>query len=336
MREEDARRALRGLVALGLKASPIVGGALVAVVLLRLNRSQGSQQQPIDDEASTGAEEVGEEVAGSDVDDPWPKHKSGSSGSQDLAEPLSTVVLDETLPIGAHDLWRLVMGEPDFQSSVRELNKQRDSKIGRWHLTKDGGAVRRVKYITPVKKQMIGPKEAQCIESYRCTGHPDSGWQVDVTVQTPKVPYGDAFHSHLRWQARSIDGKRTQLKISCEVVFTGTCMVKGVVKRASMEGMKESYTKYRVHLLERLKVDSVGGRSEQANQGNGGRQAGQLLLLLLLGALITIAYLAVTEKQDGDRNMAAAALAVLRRSAVKARLTAAAGLHRTAAMVAPT
>jgi hypothetical protein len=58
MREEDARRALRGLGALGLKASPIVGGALVAVVLLRLNRSQGSQQQPIDDEASTGAEEV--------------------------------------------------------------------------------------------------------------------------------------------------------------------------------------------------------------------------------------------------------------------------------------
>lgn len=47
--------------------------------------------------------------------------------------------------------------------------------------------MRRVKYITPVKKQMIGPKEAQCIESYRCTGHPDSGWQVDVTVQTPKV-----------------------------------------------------------------------------------------------------------------------------------------------------
>lgn len=57
------------------------------------------------------------------------------------------------------------------------------------------------------------------------------------------------------------------------------------------QGMKESYTKYRVHLLERLKVDSAGGRSEQANQGNGGRQAGQLLLLLLLGALITIAYL---------------------------------------------
>lgn len=45
-------------------------------------------------------------------------------------------MLDETLPIGAHDLWRLVMGEPDFQSSVRELNKQRDSKTGRWHLTK--------------------------------------------------------------------------------------------------------------------------------------------------------------------------------------------------------
>ena len=82
--------------------------------------------------------QVGEEAAGRDIDDPWPaksKRKQGSGGAKDLAEPLSTVVLDETLPIGAHDLWRLVMADPEFQSSVHKLNKHREAKFGRWHLT---------------------------------------------------------------------------------------------------------------------------------------------------------------------------------------------------------
>lgn len=51
----------------------------------------------------------------------------------------------------------------------------------------DGVAERRVRYITSFKKQMIGPKEAQCIETYHCSGQPDAGWQVDVRVRTPKV-----------------------------------------------------------------------------------------------------------------------------------------------------
>ncbi|EIE19795.1 hypothetical protein COCSUDRAFT_44606 [Coccomyxa subellipsoidea C-169] len=344
---------MRGLLALGLGASPIVGGAVAAVIVLKLRKRRRNRQQGIDDDGNAGADEVGEEAAERDIDDPWPsqsKQRSGSRATEDLAEPLSTVVLDETLPIGEHDLWRLVMADPEFQSSVQKLNKHRELKVGRWHMTKDGGAERRVKYITSFKKQMIGPKEAQCIETHSCTMHPGSGWQVDVTVQTPKVPYGNTFHSHLRWLARSIDGKRTQLKISCEVVFTGTCLVKGVVKRASMEGMKESYAKYRVHLLEHLKVDSAGGGAAEPKQGNGGRQAGRLLLLLLLGALLTIAYFAITGKLEGGRDTAAhalqqgrtllaAAAAGLRQRTAGAQVTAAAGLHalrhQTAAIVAP-
>ncbi len=53
----------------------------------------------------------------------------------------------------------------------------------------DGGAERRIMYITPIKKQLVGPKEAQCREIHHCTGPPDSNWQVDVRVQTPKVSF---------------------------------------------------------------------------------------------------------------------------------------------------
>ncbi|BDA46845.1 probable membrane-anchored lipid-binding protein YSP2 at C-terminar half [Coccomyxa sp. Obi] len=341
MHEEERRRVTRGLIALGLGASPFVGGAVVFAVLWRLRRKQKHPHQPSPDEADLEGDEVGEEAAKSDIDDPWPaasKRKPGSSrGQEDEVEHLSTVLLDETLPVGARDLWRLVMADPEFFDSVQKLNKHRATKQGRWKLTKDGGAERRVMYITPIKKQLVGPKEAQCRETHHCTGPPDSSWQVDVRVQTPKVPYGNSFHSHLRWAARSIDDKHTHLKITCQVVFTGSCMMKGVVKKASIEGMKESYTKYRAHLLQRLKVGGVAPpRAEQ--QGNGGRQAQQLLLLLLLGALLIITYLALAEKQDGERNMAAhvlhrgralaaAAFAGLRRSAAGAAAAAAASLQ---------
>lgn len=84
---------------------------------------------------------MGEEAAKEDIDDPWPKQKAGSSkGGEDLPEPLSTPLLDETLPISARDLWRLVMADPEFLSSVQELNKHREPKIGRWQLTKGARA----------------------------------------------------------------------------------------------------------------------------------------------------------------------------------------------------
>lgn len=51
----------------------------------------------------------------------------------------------------------------------------------------DGGAERRVKYITSFKKQMIGPSEALCIEMYKCPRQPDQAWVVDVQAQTPEV-----------------------------------------------------------------------------------------------------------------------------------------------------
>ncbi len=55
--------------------------------------------------------------------------------------------------------------------------------------------------------------------------------------------------------------------------------------------MKESYSKYRVHLLQRLKVGDGVAPPRAKQQGNGGRQAQQLLLLLLLGAVLIITYL---------------------------------------------
>ena len=89
--------------------------------------------------------QVGEEAQLGKVDDPWAssghsgkasKHADGDTDAAELPEPLPTTLLDETLPITPRDLWRLVMGDPDFFRSVADMKKNRDLKIGRWRLSK--------------------------------------------------------------------------------------------------------------------------------------------------------------------------------------------------------
>ena len=53
-----------------------------------------------------------------------------------MAEPLPTILLEETLPVTPPELWLLVMGNSDFLKSVSKIKKNRDLKIGRWRLSK--------------------------------------------------------------------------------------------------------------------------------------------------------------------------------------------------------
>ena len=50
-------------------------------------------------------------------------------------------------------------------------------------------AERKISYITPFKKQIVGPKEAKAIEVYESTGVPHQGFVVDVKVYTPEVSH---------------------------------------------------------------------------------------------------------------------------------------------------
>lgn len=41
--------------------------------------------------------------------------------------------------------------------------------------------------MTPIKKQIVGPREARAIEVYESKGVPHQGFAVDVKVYTPEV-----------------------------------------------------------------------------------------------------------------------------------------------------
>lgn len=91
---------------------------------------------------SSSPSQVGEEAKLGNVEDPWAsagkptKASNGSKETAELPEPLPIILLDETLPITPRELWKLVMGTPDFLKSVSESRKNRDLKIGRWRLSK--------------------------------------------------------------------------------------------------------------------------------------------------------------------------------------------------------
>ncbi len=57
-----------------------------------------------------------------------------------------------------------------------------------FHIASAGDiAERKVSYITPFKKQIVGPKEAKAIEVYESRVDPHQGFAVDVKVHTPEV-----------------------------------------------------------------------------------------------------------------------------------------------------
>ena len=44
-----------------------------------------------------------------------------------------------------------------------------------------------MRYVKPIKRQLIGPDRALCVERHESSGPPDAGFVVDVRVRTPEV-----------------------------------------------------------------------------------------------------------------------------------------------------
>ncbi len=112
---------------------------LVSASISHYNRLSGEMQRTIS--ISTFVQ-VGDEANVGDIDDPWGlsgktfKAPKGGQEAAELPEPLSTILLDEVLPVTPPELWLLVMGNSDFMKTISKLKKNRDLRIGRWRLSK--------------------------------------------------------------------------------------------------------------------------------------------------------------------------------------------------------
>lgn len=166
-------------------------------------------------------------------------------------QPLSTLFLEQEVELDARTLWLAAMTHSTFTHDFHRDRKLRDIKMGHWHM-EGKELVRRLEYVTPVKKNKLGPKEAWCIEKEVCTTRGLAGFVVLEEAYTPRLPYGGSFHCKTLWVATRVSSKRTKLQISGEVVFTRGCLFKGMITRMSLDGMSDSYAAYKEHLISQV------------------------------------------------------------------------------------
>lgn len=114
-------------------------------------------------------------------------------------------------------------------------------------------------------------KTTPCRETWHCYQRSDTGFLATAVVRTPRVPFGERFHTELTWAAvredsscssssTSTSPSTTRLRITGRVVFERAIPVPGlkaVLTRAVSEGLRESYGEYR-----RLLLDEVGDTTE--------------------------------------------------------------------------
>eukprot|EP00884_Botryococcus_braunii_P008517 jgi/Botrbrau1/17667/Bobra.0166s0093.1 len=255
-RLNDARGApvtIPAAIALG-SVSVLVAAGYVWAKRRRSGRQTTSPVQPNAPVASTPAgPAVGiQDLVG--IPDPWMTQPDGDhSGQGDLLpiqatafSPLSVPLLDLFLPMSVREAWHALFVDQHFQSGFLMQRQHQDLQAGPW-LLQDNRASRRVRYVSPVKKNMLGPRSALCLEEWMCGVRSGAAFVADCRVFNPKVPYGKSFHSQLRWAAVATGQTITRLQVSADVVFTSHIHVPGVsslIRSATREGMREHYAEY--------------------------------------------------------------------------------------------
>jgi transposase-like protein len=167
------------------------------------------------------------------------------------------LLLDESVPLTPKQLWRLVY-DLNFIQQFHSLRRNREVGIGCWQKTGEREFTKSAHYITPVKKNVIGPSEAYTEEEYRCERRGESGFAVTVCAYNRKVPYGGSFHVELFWTAARVSPTHTRLQVVGRFVPEKRMLgVAGIIKKATNEGLKETYDAFREHLWSTIRSGGV-------------------------------------------------------------------------------
>ncbi|KAK9865652.1 hypothetical protein WJX84_009450 [Apatococcus fuscideae] len=165
-----------------------------------------------------------------------------SSGRLPTPDPLELLLYEEVVPLSVAEVWAWTqrpLGRVAVELHIRKRNKP--VSASGWHTSGDGKLQKSTEYITPLKKVSFGPAEALCCEQKTLQHRGPSGFLVSVAVHTPKVPYGDAFHTRLQIWASQHAAGQTRLRISGDMCFTRKLMLGRIIKSSTFEGMRTTY-----------------------------------------------------------------------------------------------
>ena len=192
----------------------------------------------------------------------------------------AVVLLDESLPLSVRAAWRETLCSDGLEADFHAARGDSALSTSGWHVdgppaSTTARRTRCVRYTTPLKANLLGPRASKCVETWTSDDRGDSGWTATASVATPDVPFGGGFRLRLQWACVKVEGEggghnhrpTCRLRVAARVMFSAPPSVPGVkamITAATLDGLKSSYTGYRAQLAARYGGGAVDGLPAEA------------------------------------------------------------------------
>lgn len=170
------------------------------------------------------------------------------SSLEDMPTPLGRgVLLSDTYLVSTKALNRILFGpESQFLKDLNELQKTTNLVEKPWRKGEDNLPKRVITYVKAATKLVSSVKATEEQNYSRVS---EKGFVVDVSAITPDVPYGSTFKVSLQYcifagPNTSTGEKTALLRVSWDLNFLTSTMMKGFIEKGARQGLQESYKQY--------------------------------------------------------------------------------------------
>ncbi|KJE91721.1 hypothetical protein CAOG_02816 [Capsaspora owczarzaki ATCC 30864] len=175
-------------------------------------------------------------------------------------------LVDETFQIPVTRLYTLLFSdESNFLPSLYQRENYENVSIEKWAPGENGQQTRKIVYIKPLPPQPMAPKTAKCIETQVEAKNEKAIKVVEVTTSTPEVPQGTTFLTLLRYCMTSESPRSCKLTVTFEVKFVKSSLVKGMIKKSTVEGVKLTFKAFVEHIRNSLPKSAAGAARPAAS-----------------------------------------------------------------------
>eukprot|EP00050_Salpingoeca_kvevrii_P006880 m.292342 g.292342 ORF g.292342 m.292342 type:complete len:600 (-) comp12614_c0_seq1:205-2004(-) len=231
--------------------------------LQHLDASLEKDQPSVETPRGPHARQTSGGSGGSESPSPSPQPETDSSSEDDVGE---ATVADETVACGCpaeehagvnfidnvFDLpvevvYDLLFGHnSQFMTELMHERKTKDIHLNAWKKADSGRLERSISYTLSLKGNPLGPKSALGVEDqwHVVAATPGKRYIVGAEVTTPKVPYGDNFHTIVRYCITAVPKDKCRLKVFAEMGYRKSppwAITRGIIEKSGMEGLKSYF-----------------------------------------------------------------------------------------------
>ncbi|KAF9138673.1 SNF1-interacting protein [Mortierella sp. GBA39] len=201
---------------------------------------------------------------------------------------LERIELDQTFPISAKTLNRLLFGE---NSPIwKEFHERRNNtiqSIGEWS-DAGGHKARTVKFVMVVNNPLVKLNQTDCVETHTCEVEEDHlRYSYIVKSSVLAMPYSDAFTPVLRYCITYVGKNECKLTCSSGIEWHKNPLVKAMIKGAIIKGTAETIRDIteiiQLHLEQRKSSGSGAAPGSDSASGSHSRSDSAKIMISLHG-----------------------------------------------------